>query len=103
CERAGRGGGPVGRGVGAVGGLAGPDRELAQLLRRGGKPVFLAANKVASNQREEELDLGELYSTGFDVFPLSAEHGRGVNELLDAVAARLPEAGGEQAGEEDAT
>src|SRR5207248_6902900 len=43
--------------VDAVEGLAAPDRELAQLLRRGGKPVFLAANKVDSNRREESLDL----------------------------------------------
>jgi GTPase len=85
--------------VDAVEGLAAPDRELAQLLRRGGKPVFLAANKVDSNRRQEGLDLGELHSTGFDVFPLSAEHGRGVDELMDAVAEKLPEAEGPQ--EED--
>jgi GTP-binding protein len=77
--------------VDAVEGLCGPDRELAQLLRRGGKPVFLAANKVDSNQRQAALDLGELHRMGFDVFPLSAEHGRGVEELMDAIAARLPE------------
>jgi GTP-binding protein len=85
--------------VDAVEGLAGPDRELAQLLRRGGKPVFVAANKVDSNRRQEALDLGELYATGFDVFPLSAEHGRGVDELMDAVADSLPEAVGSE--EED--
>src|SRR5207245_3507627 len=82
---------------------AASDRESAEPLRRSGKPVFLAANKVDSNRREEALDLGELYSTGFDVFPLSAEHGRGVDELRDAVAARLPEAAGEQPAEEDKT
>jgi GTPase len=86
--------------VDAVEGLAGPDRELTQLLRRGGKPVFLAANKVDSNRREEALDLGELHGTGFDVFPVSAEHGRGVDELLDAVAAKLPEAPGAEAQED---
>jgi len=85
--------------VDAVEGLAGPDRELAQLLRRGGKPVFLAANKVDSNRRQEALDLGELHATGFDVFPLSAEHGRGVDELMDAVAETLPQVGGTE--EED--
>ena len=89
--------------VDAVEGLSASDRELAQLLRRSGKPVFVAANKVDSNRREEALDLGELYSTGFDVFPLSAEHGRGVDELLDAVAARLPAAAGDQPAEEDET
>jgi GTP-binding protein len=77
--------------VDAVEGLAGADRELAQILRRGGKPVLLAANKVDSNKREADLDLGDLHALGFDVFPLSAEHGRGVDELLDAAAKYLPE------------
>ena len=76
--------------VDAVEGLSAADRELAQLLRKGGKPVFLAANKVDSNRRQDALDLGELHATGFDVFPLSAEHGRGVGDLLDAVVAKLP-------------
>jgi len=89
--------------VDAVEGLAAPDRELAQLLRRGGKPVFLAANKVDSNRREESLDLGELHGMGFDVFPLSAEHGRGVGDLLDAVVQKLPEAAGEDAREAEKT
>src|SRR5205807_9275809 len=48
-----------------------------------------------SNKRNDALDLGELYATGFDVFPLSAEHGRGVDELMDAIVDRLPEAGDE--------
>ena len=78
--------------VDAVEGLAGAEHELAQILRRGGKPVLLAANKVDSNKREGALDLGELYGTGFDVFPLSAEHGRGVDELMDAIVDRLPAA-----------
>ncbi|HUJ26611.1 MAG TPA: ribosome biogenesis GTPase Der [Myxococcales bacterium] len=78
--------------VDAFEGMAGADHELAQLLRRGGKPVFVAANKVDSNKREADLDLGELHAAGFDVFPVSAEHGRGVDELVDAVAEVLPEA-----------
>lgn len=77
--------------VDAVEGLLGPEHELSQLLRRGGKPVLLAANKVDSNRREEALDLGELHRTGFDVFPLSAEHGRGVDELMDAIVENLPD------------
>ena len=86
--------------VDAVEGLAGAENELAQLLRRGGKPVLLAANKVDSNKREAALDLGELHRTGFDVFPLSAEHGRGVDELMDAIVANLPEAAAEEEPEQ---
>src|SRR5205823_1097924 len=72
--------------VDAVEGLSAADRELAQLLRRGGKPVFLAANKVDSNRREEQLDLGELHSTGFDVFPLSETAGlRKKRQVVDKV------------------
>src|SRR5216683_2956133 len=80
--------------VDAEQGLAGADRELAALLRKGGKPVLLAANKVDSTRRADALDLGELHSLGFDVFPVSAEHGRGVSELLDAAVERLPPAAG---------
>ena len=76
--------------VDAEEGLAGADRELAALLRKGGKPVLLAANKIDSTRREEAMDLGELHSLGFDVFPLSAEHGRGVAELVDAAVEKLP-------------
>jgi GTP-binding protein len=86
--------------VDAVAGLAGAEHELGQILRRGGKPVLLAANKVDSNQREGALDLGELHKAGFDVFPLSAEHGRGVDELMDAIVDHLPEA--EEEEEEEA-
>ena len=78
--------------VDALEGMSGADHELAQLLRRGGKPVLLAANKIDSNKRNDAMDLGELYGTGFDVFPLSAEHGRGVDELMDAIVDHLPEA-----------
>jgi GTPase len=79
--------------VDAEQGLAGADRELAALLRKGGKPVLLAANKVDSTRRADALDLGELHSLGFDVFPVSGEHGRGVSELLDAAVERLPAGG----------
>jgi GTP-binding protein len=77
--------------VDAMEGLAGSEQELAQILRRGGKPVYLAANKVDSNPREASLELGELHALGFDVFPVSAEHGRGVSDLLDVVTRKLPE------------
>jgi GTP-binding protein len=78
--------------VDAQEGLSSSDRDLARILRKGGKPVLLAANKIDSDKREKGLDLGELHSLGFDVFPVSAEHGRGVSDLLDAALAKLPQA-----------
>jgi len=60
------------------------DEELASLLRGTGKPVFVAANKSDSSKLENEAT--EFYQFGFDeVFPISAEQGIGVGELLDAV------------------
>jgi GTP-binding protein len=76
--------------VDAEAGLSSSDRDLAGILRKGGKPVLLAANKVDSDRREKGLDLGELHSLGFDVFPVSAEHGRGISDLLDAAVTHLP-------------
>jgi GTP-binding protein len=81
-----------------VDGREGPtavDRAIADLLRRAGKPIFVAANKVDSARTEEEVPLAEFYALGFgDVHAVSAEHGRGVADLLEAVVARLglPEA-----------
>ena len=78
--------------VDARAGLTAADSELAALLRKGGKPVLVAANKMDSYKREQEADLGELYGLGQGVYPLSAEHGRGVGELLDAALAQLKDA-----------
>lgn len=69
--------------------LAAPDIELARLLLRGGKPVFLAVNKMdsadllASAENYRSLGLRQL-------LPVSAEHGTGVGDLLDEVFAALP-------------
>jgi len=69
--------------------LAGPDRELARLFLRMGKPLFLAVNKIDSEKQEALI--GEFHELGIrNVFPVSAEHGRGVDDLLDAVIAVLP-------------
>jgi GTP-binding protein len=57
------------------------DEELAQLLRSTGKPVFIAANKTESKRVEDEA--AEFYRFGFDLAPVSAEHGNGLGELLD--------------------
>lgn len=68
--------------------LAAPDMELARLLRKAGKPLFLAVNKVDSAKQEGVAD--DFHRLGIrDIFPVSAEHGRGVDELLDAGIAEL--------------
>lgn len=59
------------------------DEELAVLLRNTGKPVYLAANKAESKKAEDEA--GEFYRFGFDLTPISAEHGHGIGDLLDKV------------------
>ncbi len=70
--------------VDARAGVTSLDEELAGLLRETGKPVFVAANKTDAVKLE--ADAGEFYQFGFDeVFPLAAESGTGVGELLDAV------------------
>lgn len=69
--------------------LARPDYDLARMLLRGGKPLFLAVNKVDSDANEAAAE--EFRRLGIrDVFPISAEHGRGIGELLDAVSAAIP-------------
>lgn len=70
------------------------DQEVARILRRSRRPVLLVANKVES--RTQEPELGELYRLGFSpVHAVSAEHGRGVAELLEAARALAPEPGSE--------
>jgi GTPase len=84
--------------VQVVDGRAGPlplDRELAQLLRRAGKPPMIAVNKVDSVKQAQLA--AEFYALGDQVFPVSAEHGFGVDALLDALTRDLPQ------GESDET
>src|ERR1700729_3764288 len=69
--------------------IAGPDRELARLLARTGKPLFLAVNKMDSDKQDGLLD--EFHVLGMrNMFPISAEHGRGFDDLLDAVVGVMP-------------
>jgi GTP-binding protein len=73
--------------------IAGPDRELARLLLRLGKPLFLAANKVDSGKQDGMT--GDFHRLGIrDVFPVSAENARGLDDLLDAILAVLPKGNG---------
>jgi GTPase len=70
-------------------GITGVDSDVAKVLRQSGRPVLVAANKVDSARAEAAAT--EAFALGFpDVFPISASHGRGVNDLLDLVVARLP-------------
>lgn len=71
------------------------DEAMADLLRRSVKPVFLVVNKVDNSDRL--LEAAEFYSLGFDnIFFISAMTGSGTGELLDALAALIPE--NDQAG-----
>jgi GTP-binding protein len=65
------------------------DRETAARLRRSGKPVLVAVNKVDTSRAEGgAIEFSEL---GFEkVFPVSAIHGEGIEPLLDAATALLP-------------
>jgi GTPase len=75
-------------------GLTPLDSELARLLRRTGKPLAIAANKV-DTQMQESL-AAPFYGLSNDVFPVSAEHGYGFDTMLEAITARLGAAGPEQ-------
>ena len=67
-------------------GLTPLDEELARLLRATGKRVLVAANKADATRLE--ADAGEFFRFGFDdVFAISAEHGDGLGDMLDALVA----------------
>ncbi|HLZ91144.1 MAG TPA: ribosome biogenesis GTPase Der [Candidatus Acidoferrum sp.] len=68
-------------------GLTPLDEELARLLRSTGKPFFVAVNKVDSPQQESNA--ANFHRLGVPVFPITAEHGTGVDDLLDAAIALL--------------
>lgn len=78
------------------------DEELARLLRTTGKRVLVAANKTDATNWES--DAGEFHSFGFtDVFPISAEHGNGIGDMLDAlVSGATVKESGESLSPEDA-
>ena len=66
------------------------DEAVVRVLRRAGKPVVLVANKVDSDRVEG--DAAALWSLGLgEPYPVSALHGRGSGDMLDAVLAALPE------------
>lgn len=70
--------------------LAAPDLELVRLLRKANRPLFVAVNKVDSDKQSGLVD--DFHRLGIkQMFPISAEHSRGIDDLLDSVVAVLPE------------
>ncbi len=66
-----------------------PDQEIADILRRSLKPIILVANKVDSPKQQDEVF--QFYKLGMgDPVPVSAYHGKGIDELLEKVTACLP-------------
>ncbi len=65
------------------------DRELAAMLRKAGKPVSLVVNKCDTGAKEDLIH--DFYSLGIkDIFPVSAEHGMGMDAMLDHVTKDFP-------------
>ncbi|MGH3445776.1 MAG: ribosome biogenesis GTPase Der [Nocardioidaceae bacterium] len=84
--------------VDATVGITDADEAVVKVLRRSGKPVVLAANKVDDVRAEAEAYA--LWNLGLgEPFPVSALHGRGSGDMLDAVLAALPEPPPETFGE----
>ena len=81
--------------VDAQQGLSPDDIEVARMLRKSGRPVIVAANKI--DHIKHEALVADLYGLGSkEVLPISASHGRGVADLMELAYQRLPE--GLQAG-----
>ena len=69
--------------------LASPDYDLARMLIRGGKPLFLAVNKVEGEAMSQIAE--NFRQLGIrNVYPISSEHGQGLGELLDAISEAIP-------------
>ena len=75
--------------VDAAVGMTPADLEAAELLRRATAPVIVAVNKADNEKRE--LEAAEFHSLGWEeTYPISASHGRGTGDLLDALVWALP-------------
>ncbi len=69
--------------------LASPDYDLVRMLIRGGKPLFLAVNKVEGDAMAYAAE--NFRQLGIrNVFPISSEHGLGIGDLLEAIAEAIP-------------
>ncbi len=72
-------------------GLTGADREIAAMLRKAEKPVLSVVNKVDGDKQQQQIY--DFYALGVDeLIAVSAEHGRGIGELTDALERLLPAA-----------
>ena len=70
-------------------GLTPADREVAGILRRSNKKILFAVNKIDGSRQEEQMvDFFALAAE--ELYPVSAEHGHGVGELIDVVLSKLP-------------
>jgi GTP-binding protein len=86
--------------IDARAGLTGTDRHFAQLVRRAGKPIILLANKAEGRAGRDGAY--EAFSLGLgEPILFSAEHGEGLSELYDALAAALPDAARDEGVEEE--
>ena len=75
--------------VDAAVGMTPADLEAAELLRRATAPVIVAVNKADNEKRE--LEAAEFHTLGWEeTYPISASHGRGTGDLLDAMVWALP-------------
>jgi GTPase len=75
--------------VDAVTGMTPADQEAAELLRAASAPLIVAVNKVDNTARE--ADAAEFWALGWEeTYPISASHGRGTGDLLDAIVWSLP-------------
>ena len=71
-------------------GITNLDEDMAEMLRRSPKPVYLVVNKVDNHNRQ--LEAAEFYSLGFEkIFFLSSISGTGTGELLDEICSKIPE------------
>ena len=68
-------------------GLTSSDREVADFLRKSGKPIVLVVNKLDNNEVEKSYEFYELQLG--DPYPISSEHGKGIGDVLDEVVRKL--------------
>ena len=77
--------------VDAKDGITAADQDVAEILRRSGRPVVLAVNKADNEVRRQSAF--EFYELGLgEAFPISAHHGTGTGDLLDEIVAQIPPA-----------